>query len=301
MQLRVAVIGRSKIIIEDISSHIAHGDYFVCPLVFSTTEIVDKLNRLHPHIIIICLNDESPDEIKEYELLELYTGKTENGLIVIGHPSRNEMFKQETHLRHIFYVQRPLNKEELFQALDANRSKISHTDEVLFQEKIKELKAISEKQQFEAYKKQRAIEKGLEEEKTYPMGPIENPNDKENYNVITTEKGRKTVLVIDTDVMVLSALKDFLSRDYFVVCVPNMALALKFSEKQKPSAIILDYTVSLKGNFEEIPKIVMTATSDKAILQQVLYGLKPTALLKKPIEKDLLLSKLKDVFNNFVK
>lgn len=299
MQLRVAVVGRSKIIIEDISNHIAQGDYFVCPLVFSSTDIVDKLNRLHPHIIIICLNDETPEDIKEYELLELYTGKTENGLIVIGHESKTDLFKKETRQRHVFYIRRPLNKEMLFQALDDIRSKVSHTDEVLFQEKIKELKTISEKQQYEAYKRQRAIEKAVEAESA-PAGPVENPNDKENYNVITTEKTRKIVLVIDTDVMILSALKDFLSRDYFVVCVPNMALALKFSEKQKPNAIILDYTVSLKGNFEGIPKIVMTATTDKAILQQVMYGLKPTALLKKPIEKDLLLSKLKDVFENFV-
>ena len=93
MQLRVAIVGKSKIIVGDVSNRVYRGDYFVCPIYFDEADYVSKLERLYPHVIIICLNDENNEELIDYNDLLQYRKIDEAALIVIGHPEKYENFK----------------------------------------------------------------------------------------------------------------------------------------------------------------------------------------------------------------
>lgn len=301
MQLRVAVVGKSKIIVGDVSNRVYRGDYFVCPIYFDEPNYVSKLERLYPHVIIICLNDENPDELVDYNDLLQYKKIDEAAIIVISHPEKYERFKNDTLLNISEFVPRPLRIETLFTALGKIQDSISVADEKVFQEKIKDLQTVVERQKFEAYKQQRALAAAASEiKKESVITP------KEDLQVPDPSKKNKTILVVDTDTMVLSALKDFLSGKYSVVCVPNGPLAMKYLEKYKPDIIILDYTINLYGRslpknkreIDDIPKIVLCASTDKAVIKQVLMGMKPRGFIKKPIDKFSILTKLDEIFGS---
>lgn len=301
MQLRVAIVGKSKIIVGDVSNRVYRGDYFVCPIYFDEADYVSKLERLYPHVIIICLNDENNEELIDYNDLIQYRKIDEAALIVIGHPEKYENFKDNTLLNISEFVPRPLRIEALFNALDKIKDSISVADEKVFKEKIKDLQTVVERQKFEAYKQQRALAAAASEIK---KEKIITP--KEDLQAPNPNRARKTVLVVDTDTMVLSALKDFLSGKYTVVCVPNAPLAMKYLEKYKPDIIILDYTINLYGRalpknkreIEDIPKIVLCASTDKAVIKQVLMGMKPRGFIKKPIDKFGIMTKLDEIFDS---
>lgn len=301
MQLRVAVVGKSKIIVGDVSNRVYRGDYFVCPIFFDEPDYVFKLVRLYPHVIIICLNDENLEELVDYNDLLQYNKIDEAAIIVISHPDKYERFKNDTLLNISEFVPRPLRIEALFNALDKIKDSISVADEKVFKEKIKDLQTVVERQKFEAYKQQRALAAAASEIKREKV-----ITPKEGLQAPDPTKETKTVLVVDTDTMVLSALKDFLSGRYSVVCVPNGPLAMKYLEKYKPDIIILDYTINLYGRalpknkreIDDIPKIVLCASTDKAVIKQVLMGMKPRGFIKKPIDKFGVLSKLEEIFGS---
>lgn len=301
MQLRVAIVGKSKIIVEDVSNRVYRGDYFVCPIYFDDADYVSKLERLYPHVIIICLNDENPEELVDYNDLLQYRQTDEAALIVISHPDKYERFKDDTLLNISEFVPRPLRIEALFNALDKIKDSISVADEKVFKEKIKDLQTVVERQKFEAYKQQRALAAAASEiKKEKVITP------KEDLQAPNPNRVKKTVLVVDTDTMVLSASKDFLSGKYTVVCVPNAPLAMKYLEKYKPDIIILDYTINLYGRalpknkreIDDIPKIVLCASTDKAVIKQVLMGMKPRGFIKKPIDKFGIMTKLDEIFGS---
>ncbi|MBO7387402.1 MAG: response regulator [Lachnospiraceae bacterium] len=301
MQLRVAIVGKSKIIVGDVANRVYRGDYFVCPIYFDEADYVSKLERLYPHVIIICLNDENPEELLDYNDLLQYRQIDEAALIVISHPDKYELFKNDTLLNISEFVPRPLRIEALFNALDKIKDSISVADEKVFKEKIKDLQTVVERQKFEAYKQQRALAAAASEIKREKV-----ITPKEDLQAPNPDKARKTVLVVDTDTMVLSALKDFLSGKYSVVCVPNGPLAMKYLEKYKPDIIILDYTINLYGRalpknkreIDDIPKIVLCASTDKAVIKQVLMGMKPRGFIKKPIDKFGIMTKLDEIFGS---
>jgi len=299
MQLRVAVVGKSKIIVEDVSNRVYRGDYFVCPIFFDEPEAISKIERLYPHVIIICINDESFDEFEEYNSLLEYKKIKEAGIIVISHPSKYEKFKDVTSLNISAYVERPLRLEKLFEALEQIKESISVADEKVFKEKIKDLQSVVERQKFEAYKKQRALADAAREIRNETV--IVKKEIEQRFE--TKKREKKTVLIVDTDTMVLSSLKDFLCEKYNIICVPNAPLAMKYLEKYRPDIIVLDYSINLYGRalpknkkeIEEIPKVVLCASTDKAIIKQVLMGMKPRGFIKKPIDRDSVLAKLDEI------
>ena len=124
MQLRVAVVGKSKIIVGDVSNRVYRGDYFVCPIFFDEPDYVFKLVRLYPHVIIICLNDENLEELVDYNDLLQYNKIDEAAIIVISHPDKYERFKNDTLLNISEFVPRPLRIEALFNALDKIKDSI---------------------------------------------------------------------------------------------------------------------------------------------------------------------------------
>ncbi|MBO4376169.1 MAG: response regulator [Lachnospiraceae bacterium] len=303
MQLRVAVVGKSKIIVGDVSNRVYRGDYFVCPVFFNEPEALAKIERLYPHVIIICLNDEGFEEYEEYNRLLEYKKIGEAAIIVIAHPDKYSKFTQVTGLKVSSFVKRPLRLEDLFGALDKIKDDISVADEQVFKEKIKDLQSVVERQKFEAYKKQRALAAAAKEiKKEVTITPREDTG-----GFVPTKKEKKTVLVVDTDTLILSNLKDFLEDKYIVVCVPNAPLAMKYLEKYRPDVIVLDYTINLYGRslpknkkeIEDIPKVVLCASTDKAVIKQVLMGIRPRGFIKKPVDREALLEKLNEIFENF--
>ena len=114
------------------------------------------------------------------------------------------------------------------------------------------------------------------------------------------------ILVVDDDAVSLKIIRSYLDEDYKVTAVKSGRLALKFLEKQKPDAILLDcFMPEMNGaqtlqlirnmpNMKRIPVVFLTGNTDKTMVMNCL-SLHPSGFLVKPVKKDDLLLKLKQI------
>ena len=121
----------------------------------------------------------------------------------------------------------------------------------------------------------------------------------------TSEK-IKSILVVDDDSVSLKLVKSYLDETYKVNCVKSGMLALKFLEKQRPDLILLDcYMPEMNGaqtlqhirsmpNLKRVPVVFLTGNSDRNMVMNCI-SLHPSGFLVKPIKKEDLLAKLKQV------
>ncbi|MCR5487210.1 MAG: response regulator [Lachnospiraceae bacterium] len=114
------------------------------------------------------------------------------------------------------------------------------------------------------------------------------------------------VLIVDDDPVSLKLVRSYLDETYRVNCVKSGMLALKFLEKQKPDLILLDcYMPEMNGaqtlqairaipRLKGTPVVFLTGNSDREMVMSCL-SLHPSGFLVKPVKKEDLLAKIKEV------
>lgn len=112
--------------------------------------------------------------------------------------------------------------------------------------------------------------------------------------------GKKHVLVIDDDPLMLKLIKEYLGESYNVATAVSGKVAQKFLESKDTNLIFLDYEMPEENGVEvlkkirenekhaEIPVVFLTGVSDKSKLVEAL-AMKPQGYLLKPIDREKLL------------
>lgn len=107
---------------------------------------------------------------------------------------------------------------------------------------------------------------------------------------------RKTVLLVDDDMVYLKQVNNLLSDKYNVIMINSPKLALEYLSRHVPDIIVLDYQMPLynganvmsviKNNVigREVPIIILSGM-DKADVMRECATFNPTAFLEKPISK----------------
>ncbi|MDR2796870.1 MAG: response regulator [Treponema sp.] len=116
----------------------------------------------------------------------------------------------------------------------------------------------------------------------------------------------KKILVIDDQAEVLNIIEDFLRRKYEIYAAKTTARAISLLHTNNFDLILLDillpgmngiefiqYTRT-QSWYDNVPVIFMSSQSSYDIVKQAAY-LSPGGYIKKPIEKKLLLEKIKAV------
>lgn len=126
------------------------------------------------------------------------------------------------------------------------------------------------------------------------------------------EEGPKSILVVDDSAVTLRSVKSLLDPKYRVYVAPSAEMALHIMEKTVPDMILLDYEMPVcdgkqtlemikqDERLKEIPVIFLTGVTDKERIASILK-LRPAGYLLKPTEKDTLLGRIEEVFQNFNK
>lgn len=116
----------------------------------------------------------------------------------------------------------------------------------------------------------------------------------------------QSILVVDDDPVFLKMARGFLEDNYQVTTVKSGKLAIKFLEKQKPDLILLDYMmpewdgattyqlIRSKESTKRIPIVFITGITDKTKVMECL-SLKPQGYMVKPLTKNELLSKVREI------
>lgn len=118
--------------------------------------------------------------------------------------------------------------------------------------------------------------------------------------------GRPRILIVDDSTIIHKSIKSYLENEYDVSSAISGAAALKFLNVKEVSLILLDYEMPdmsgpevlkvLRENpmTEDIPVIFLTGINDASKIQKAL-ALKPDGYLLKPVDKDTLLTKVKEL------
>lgn len=121
-------------------------------------------------------------------------------------------------------------------------------------------------------------------------------------------QGKKHILVVDDDRIVLKMLKTALSDDYDVTTMVNGLVAEKFLESKDVDMVILDYEMPIETGADVFRKIkanpriantpvcFLTGVSDREKIMEVM-SLKPHGYLLKPIDMDMLMSTISNLTN----
>lgn len=118
---------------------------------------------------------------------------------------------------------------------------------------------------------------------------------------------RKRILVIDDDIATLMLMKAYLEDDYEVGVVKSGKLALDYIREYPTDMLLIDVAMPVMNGFDtlrairnleegiNIPVIFITGSSDRSVvLESICSG--ADAYLVKPIKKNDLLEKIKDIF-----
>lgn len=118
--------------------------------------------------------------------------------------------------------------------------------------------------------------------------------------------GRPRILVVDDSTIIHKAIKGYIEEDYDISTALSGAAALRFLQTKEVNLILLDYEMpemngaevlkALRGNplTANIPVVFLTGVNDTSKIQKVLV-LKPDGYLLKPIDKNVLLGKIKEI------
>lgn len=122
---------------------------------------------------------------------------------------------------------------------------------------------------------------------------------------MTTDQTRGLILLVEDDHDIRVAVRQSLEMaQYQVHSAPNGRDALKLLKKHKPDLIILDMVMPLMDgeeflrsksqdeNLKDIPVILISAHEDKLKLNE------PLPFLKKPLDLDVILTKVPQLINN---
>lgn len=123
-----------------------------------------------------------------------------------------------------------------------------------------------------------------------------------------TGEGKKHILVVDDNPVLLRSMKGILQDTYQVSLATSGAQALSTIGKDRPDLVFMDYDMPIcdgkttfammrsEEEMRQIPVVFLTGVSDKEHIQEVL-SLKPAAYLLKPVSSAKIMATIEKVFS----
>ena len=126
MQLKVMVTGKNRKIASDISDHLTSDrGYIVIKCASSKEALFKRVPAEMPHLIIICLGDETQDTVSVFDVLKECTKVGGITILVIANDQDQKLFINNTKLEHMFFMSRPVSLFALYEKLNEIEKKVA--------------------------------------------------------------------------------------------------------------------------------------------------------------------------------
>lgn len=284
MKYKVLLTGGNVSAVDTFFAHM--GDIFelqYCSVRFE--DIVSHLQYFQPDIFVYCMEEESPETIRQMVLVKGQLGQRKLPFAVLGGQEECDRFLiKETGTADLIV-------KGLVSAASIREKFLAFLKEVEWGRKTEKEKKFVEEEK-----------KRIAEEKIQAVAEHE-------YGfAAAAKKRRKHILVIDDDVRMLKAIKEQLHEQYDVATAINGKFAFRFLEKKHTDLILLDYVMPegdgpsvLKKLHEnpvtkEIPVIFLTGMTEQEKIREALSE-KPEGYLLKPVEREILLTTIHSVLH----
>lgn len=283
---RVLFTGYDKKMIMNVMEFIGQG-YKMEKCGPTMAELTESLRSFRPHVVVICLMDETREKMRNYDILRDDPRYRELQVIGIGHEEDCDRLRSCVIIRNLEIFSRPLDHERLSRSLkiDVDLAKESGiwNDE---KKNLEELSKVNEDNVLEEQAEERALIRKIQG--------------------VSLFQGRKSILVVDDDVQMLNVIKLYLQDLYDVTVVPSGKLALKFISKKATDLVLLDYMmpemdgpavlqeIRENSNYPNVPVIFLTGVSDKEKVMRSL-ALHPSGYLLKPVSRKVLIERVTEI------
>lgn len=263
--LRIMVTGKNRKIASDVSKHLESDRGYTpikCPA--AKTPLLDMVLSEMPHVIIVCAGNETADTVKVYDILKESTKAGFSSIIVIANDEDKKCFIDNTKLKKISFLSRPVSLTALYTKLEELEEKYKAKNEL-------DISMISEfENELEEFPRKHIL---VVDDDSEQLAAIKE-NLMEFYEVTLINKGKNVFRYLEKYKV------DLILLDYMM---PEMS----GSEVLKLLRAHPDY--------KDIPIVFLTGVSDKDTVIKTLVELKPQGYILKPSNKSEMVAKIIDV------
>jgi len=289
MKYSILLMGKNSSVIEDFFTHMR--DMFECLSTSNRHEdIMNHLKYYAPDALVYCMNQETEENFKQVLSVKVKLKTANIPLVIIGSEEECDMFVRYTvNIAQLILI-KPITvnaiSEQLAKFLNEKKN---HEEE---ERRLEEQRRNEERQKL--------IEKHrLEDERRR-----EEECQREEERRRAEENGKKHILVVDDDPLMLKLIKEHLHDEYDVATAISGKVALKFLDTRKTDLILLDYEMPMENGPEvleklhnneatsSIPVIFLTGITERQKIEKALV-LKPQGYLLKPINHEKLMRAIK--------
>ena len=263
--LRIMVTGKNRKIASDVSKHLESDRGYTpikCPA--AKTPLLDMVLSEMPHVIIVCAGNETADTVKVYDILKESTKTGFSSIIVIANDEDKKCFIDNTKLKKISFLSRPVSLTALYTKLEELEEKYKAKNEM-------DISMITEfENELEEFPRKHIL---VVDDESDQLAAIKE-NLMEFYEVTLINKGKNVFRYLEKYKV------DLILLDYMM---PEMS----GSEVLKLLRAHPDY--------KDIPIVFLTGVSDKDTVIKTLVELKPQGYILKPSNKSEMVAKIIDV------
>lgn len=281
MRYRILLTGKNKVVKDDFFIHL-EKEFELQTTSLRLGDIISHIRYYKPDALVMCMRNESKDEIG---VLTAAKSRLENNnipVIVIGSEEECEEFESTTGRMSSLIITRPVALRTICDSICGFIEKWQTENEEEMTAGEDDISWLEERLQNELAGQMLLTEQDIPTEQAKP------------------KPEKKNILVVDDDPMMLKLIKEQLKDTYSVATAINSNIAFRFLEKKKTDLILLDYEmpgengaqllerVRNNENTAHLPVIFLTGINDKEKIRKVLE-LKPQGYLLKPIDRNKLL------------
>ena len=263
--LRIMVTGKNRKIASDVSKHLESDRGYTpikCPA--AKTALLDMVLSEMPHVIIACAGNETADTVKVYDILKESTKAGFSSIIVIANDEDKKCFIDNTNLKKISFLSRPVSLTALYTKLEELEEKYKAKNEL-------DVSMITEfENELEEFPRKHIL---VVDDESDQLAAIKE-NLAEFYEVTLINKGKNVFRYLEKYKV------DLILLDYVM---PEMS----GSEVLKLLRAHPDY--------KDIPIVFLTGVSDKDTVIKTIVELKPQGYILKPSKKSEMVAKIIDV------
>ena len=266
MRLKIVITGKNRKIASDVYDHlISDRNYKLIKCASTKNALFDMVIAEMPHIVIICLGDETKDSIKVFDILTESSKVGKMELIVIANEDDKRLFMACSKLERMFFLARPVSLSALYKKLDETSESLSEDN--------------NDNPSLEEYINPNAVVE-------YPRKHILVVDDDPEQLMAIKEHLREfyEVSLLNGGKNVIKFLQKFK--------VDLILLDYMMPEMDGPEVLL---TLRSFPEYRDIPIVFLTGVSDKDVVVKTLTELKPQGYVLKPSKKSEVVAKIIDV------
>lgn len=285
---KLLLCGKNQLIIDEFYEHMERGyDLLTASPRFS--DLVRHIELFRPDMVVYCLYNETSSDYDRARELAVHLQRAGSALAIAGSKEDCDDFMRHTGDLADMVLPRPLK----YEVIRGNIYAFMLDRDSAREEAAKELAAS------EAAPAPAPAPAAAPRPQPVPAAPAAAP-------VAPASSARKHILVIDDDPLMLKLLKEYLHESYDVATAVSGKIAYKFLESKTTDMVLLDYEMPGESGPEvfmnlrtrktmvNTPIVFLTGVTDSERVKEVV-SLKPQGYLLKPVDKEKLLSKVRNV------